>query len=451
MAPADPSLPSASEDAKALGRDARHAIHALDATKAIFATRDAEKLPGVIVEAAMQVMAADAVTLLLPTGDGSLSVAHASGLPDDVERSARVVIGAGIAGRVAESQVPAILNGVLTGGHGRARSSIVYPLVSGGRLLGLLTINRSSGGAPYAPDDLESAAMLASQILLAIENVRLVRHSAMSDKLAAVGQLAAGIAHEITAPVQLIGDSAHFLRGAVEDLQSLLGKYRALGQAIKDGGDATAVLDEVDALEDELRLDSLHEEMPRAIERSLEGVRRVAEIVLAVKSFARLEHKEKTRADINQLVQTSVVVARPEYRGVAELRLELGALAPILCYPSDLNQVLLSLIVNAAHAVKEVHKRTGAVGRIVIRTRMEPDALAVAISDTGAGIPVAVRDKIFDPFFTTKDAGKNTGLGLAIARTIVVDKHEGSLSFESEAGRGTTFWVRLPLVEESDS
>ena len=362
---------------------ARQAIHFFDATKAIFTTPNPERLPEVIVQAAITVMDADAVTLFLPRDDGNLYVAHASGLPEDVRMTARVVLGEGIAGRVAEAQTPTVLTGAVTGGHGRAKSSIIYPLVSNGRLMGLLTFSRMASHSLYAEDDLESAAVLASQILLALENSRLARQSALSDKLAAVGQLAAGIAHEINTPIQFIGDSSYFLRGAMEDLQNLIGKYRSMCDTVRDGGDPSQCIEELAALEEDLQLDYLREEIPKAIDRSLEGVRRVAEIVLAVKSFGRVELKEKTRADINQLLQTTVIVARPEYRDVAELKLELGDLQPLLCYPSDLNQVLLNLIVNASHAIADVHRKTGGDGSDHRAHVSEHGVVSIGISDTG--------------------------------------------------------------------
>jgi signal transduction histidine kinase len=431
-------------------RDADQASHLLDAAKAIFATRDTERLPEVVVQAAVTVMGADAVTLFLPRPDGSLGVAHAFGLPDEAKADARVVLGEGIAGRIASGRTPVVLNGPVPGGHGRARSSIIYPLLAGDRLIGLLTLNRNSGARPpYSEEDLAAASLLGSQILLTIENSRLARQSAMSDRLAAVGQLAAGIAHEINTPIQFIGDSGSFLRGAIDDVQQLLEKYQSLRTAVRQGEDPVALLDDIEAFEQDVQLDDLREEIPKAIERTLEGVRRVAEIVLAVKSFGRVEVKEKTRADLNQLLQTTVVVARPEYRNIAELSLELGDVPPLLCYPSDLNQVLLNLLVNASHAISDVHKKTGEMGHITVRTCRQDGAAVITISDTGGGIPAAVREKVFEPFFTTKEIGRGTGLGLAIARTIIVDKHEGSLSFETQEGKGTTFSVRLPVLEEN--
>ena len=428
--------------------EVKRSLRFFEATRIIFATRDLEQLPQAIVEAAIRVMDANAVSLMLPRPDGSLALAHASGLPPELVPPARIEIGQGIAGRVARSQQPIILQGQVIEGHGRVSSSIVYPLVSAGRLLGVVTFNRSSAERPFGPPDLDSAGILASQIMLALESARLTRQSTLSEKLAAVGQLAAGIAHEINTPVQFVGDSVQFVRGAMEDLARLIERYQALRDQVAGGQRASSeLLSQIAELEEEIELDFLSTEVPRALDRSVEGVRRVAEIVQAVKAFGRAETREKILADVNQLLTTTAVVARPEYRHIADLRSELAELPPLLCHPGDLNQVFLNLVVNAAHAIAEVQKRRPDRGTITIRSSVVEGSLLVGVGDTGCGIPAAIGDKIFDPFFTTKDVGKGTGLGLSIARTLVVDKHGGSLTYETDPDRGTTFWVRLPLSD----
>jgi signal transduction histidine kinase len=440
----DPVLPPPPAD------PVKRGVHSFDATRAIFATRDMEQLPEVIVEAAIRVMDADGVSLMLPRPDGSLALAHASGLPPEVIPNIRIAIGEGIAGRVAKSQQPIILQGQIVDGHGRVLSSIVYPLVSAGRLLGVVTFNRLSADRPFGLPDLDSAAVLASQIMLALENARLTRQSTLSEKLAAVGQLAAGIAHEINTPVQFVGDSVHFVRAAMEDLNRLMGRFQALRDRVAAGQPVEPeLLAQIAEIEEEIELDFLTAEVPRALDRSVEGIRRVAEIVQAVKAFGRAESREKILASVNQLLTTTAVVARPEYRHIADLKMQLGEVPDLLCHPGDLNQVFLNLVVNAAHAIAEVQKRNPSRGTITVHSSLVDGHVLVGVSDTGCGIPAHVGDKIFDPFFTTKDVGKGTGLGLSIARTLVVDKHGGSLSYETEPDQGTTFWVRLPLYAPS--
>ena len=199
------------------------------------------------------------------------------------------------------------------------------------------------------------------------------------------------------------------------------------------------------AFEDAADLDYLREQVPQAFERTLEGVGRVAGIVRAMKEFAHPDQREQSSADLNKALLNTLIVARNEYKYVAELETDLGELPPVLCYLSDLNQVFLNLVVNAAHAIGEVIGGGEQKGRITIRSRNLGERVEIAVADTGGGIAEAIRERIFDPFFTTKPVGQGTGQGLAIARSIVVDKHRGSLTFETEIGRGTTFYIRLPV------
>ena len=178
----------------------------------------------------------------------------------------------------------------------------------------------------------------------------------------------------------------------------------------------------------------------------MDGTTRVTGIVRAMKDFAHPDQGERVGADLNRMLTTTLTVARNEYKHVANLELDLTELPPVLCNVGELNQVFLNIIVNAAHAVGDVVKRTQSPGRITIRTHLDGDIAVVEIADTGGGIPAAIRERVFDPFFTTKAVGKGTGQGLAIARAIVVEKHGGQLTFESVEGNGTTFTIRLPVA-----
>lgn len=158
-----------------------------------------------------------------------------------------------------------------------------------------------------------------------------------------------------------------------------------------------------------------------------------------------MNHTGMSAADLNHALDSTLIVARNELKYVAEVECDYGPLPPVVCNLGDLNQVFLNLLINAAHAIADVVKKTGEKGRIKVRTRQEGTWVELSISDTGTGIPREIREKVFDPFFTTKEVGKGTGQGLAIARSIVVTKHGGTLTFHTEAGRGTTFYVRLPV------
>ena len=196
--------------------------------------------------------------------------------------------------------------------------------------------------------------------------------------------------------------------------------------------------------EDEADLDYTKENVPEAILRARDGVSRIATIVGAMKEFAHPDTRQKTSSDLNRAIETTLIIARNEYKYVAEVETELGELPLVSCHIGDLNQVFLNLIVNAAHAIADLVKDSDNKGRITVRTAHEGDRVRIEIADTGCGIPDEIRDRIFDPFFTTKVVGRGSGQGLAIARSIVVDKHGGTLGFTSEVGKGTTFTVVLP-------
>jgi signal transduction histidine kinase len=165
-----------------------------------------------------------------------------------------------------------------------------------------------------------------------------------------------------------------------------------------------------------------------------------------MKEFAHPDRKEMAQADLNQAISSTLIIAANEYKYVADVETGFSELPLVNCYAGEINQVVLNLIVNAAHAIGDVVKGTPLKGKITVATRAHGDFVEIAISDTGKGIPVEVRSRIFDPFFTTKEVGKGTGQGLSIARSVVVEKHGGSLTFDTELGKGTTFYIRLPVA-----
>ncbi len=269
-----------------------------------------------------------------------------------------------------------------------------------------------------------------------------LRHA---QKLEAVGALAAGIAHEINTPIQFIGDNTRFLQDAFRDVAALVKTYDELCEAVKSGTAVDETIVRVATARKKADWDYLESEVPKALEQALDGVNRVATIVRGMKEFSHVDRSaQKAAADVNKALESTLIVARNELKYVANVETHFSDIPPVHCHLGDLNQVFLNLLINAAHAIGDVVKGTQDKGQIVVSTREDGDWIEVAISDTGTGIPEAVRDKIFDPFFTTKEVGKGTGQGLAIARAIVVEKHAGTLTFETEVGRGTTFCIRLP-------
>ena len=271
-----------------------------------------------------------------------------------------------------------------------------------------------------------------------------------SEKLDAIGRLAAGIAHEINTPTQYVSDNTQFLADSLGDLTELIKAADRLREAVESGGDTLAAAKEVRKIAEEADVEYLLEEIPKALTQSKEGLGRVAKLVGAMKEFSHPSEQEKALADVNHLLETTATVARNEWKYVADLDLQLAPDLPHLpCLSDRLNQVFLNIIVNAAHAITDVIGRNaGQKGRITIRTRVEGDRIRIEIADTGGGIPESVRPHIFEPFYTTKGVGKGTGQGLAIARSVVVDQHGGTIEVDTSAGEGTTFIILLPLQDD---
>lgn len=268
-----------------------------------------------------------------------------------------------------------------------------------------------------------------------------------AQKLEAIGQLAAGVAHEINTPIQYVGDNCNFLGGSFRQLDTMLEQYdKALG-ALRASGYRPELVSETDECVARADLEYLRSEIPAAIGQSMEGVERVARIVRAMKEFSHPGSGQKELVDLNHAIQNTLIVCRNEWKYVAEAVTDLdGALPQVRCLPGEINQVLLNLVVNAAHAIDEA-KRGQSKGKIEVSTRRDGNFAEIRVTDDGTGIPAGVQERIFDPFFTTKEVGKGTGQGLALARNIVVKKHGGTLTFETELNKGTSFILRIPMDE----
>jgi len=265
-------------------------------------------------------------------------------------------------------------------------------------------------------------------------------------KLESIGQLAAGIAHEINTPLQFIGDNTRFIQDSMEELIPLINEYQILSG--NPGNEKLSmILKQLEERYEEKDVGFLLQEIPDAVEQSLEGINRVTKIVAAMKEFSHPGMSEKKLNDINKAIETTINVSRNEWKYVAELDTDLAPDLPLIpCYLNDINQVVLNLIINGAHSIKDkLNESENDKGKIAISSRVKGDSVEIRIADTGMGIPEEIRPKIFDPFFTTKEVGRGTGQGLSIAHTIVVKKHQGTIDFETEVGKGTAFKIKLPL------
>ncbi|MBI3410178.1 MAG: PAS domain-containing protein [Planctomycetes bacterium] len=334
-------------------------------------------------------------------------------------------------------------------------------------------------GVSLTPITEPSGAFLGLLLLAAdiTERRNLEMQLAHAQKMESIGQLAAGIAHEINTPIQFVGDNMSFLREAFDDLHRVQTKQSQLLAQLKGGGDDNVagvkvaddnfaddgvvqrLVEEVEQAAAAADLDYLNEEVPRAIEQTMEGVVRVARIVRAMKEFSHPGSEDKILSDLNKLIENTIVVAHNEWKYVADLVTDFDfALPPVPCLAGEFNQVILNLIVNAAHAIEDrleaerlgggrLQFEAARKGEIAISTRNHGDRVEIRVRDSGTGIPDDVRSKVFDPFFTTKPIGKGSGQGLAIAHAAIVKKHGGLLSFETEVGKGTTFIIQLPRAE----
>jgi PAS domain S-box-containing protein len=270
-----------------------------------------------------------------------------------------------------------------------------------------------------------------------------------SRHMALLGTLAAGIAHEINTPIQFVGDSIQFLSDATTALLGLIGTLQGLHNAAADGQPLAAMVDAARGAEEEVDLAYLRESLPPAFERCIGGLDQISRIVHSLKDFAHPSDTRKAPADLNRIVENAVTIARNEYKFVATVDLQLGDLPPITCHAAEIMQVVLNLVVNAAHTIGEVVKGSERKGLITVATRYEGDTAVITVGDTGTGIPEAIRSRVFDPFFTTKKVGKGTGQGLSIAWSMVKERHGGELTFDTEMGKGTTFTVRIPNTDST--
>lgn len=384
-----------------------------------------------------------------------------------------VKLGEGIMGWVAQAGSPLLLNGDVVNDvrfknlvrkSKRPRSAMCWPLKVEDSVIGVLSINRDEGMPPFTEEDLEQGGIMINIVSLVIDNTRLhaerqtqmealkaantrlasinekLQHAQQqvlqADKMASIGQLAAGVAHEINNPVGYINSNIGALKRYVHDLFRVLDLYAELETELRSPADANRI----HALKDEVDLTYLREDMQNLVKETQEGVTRVKQIVQDLKDFAHVDEAEWQWADLHKGIDSTLNIVHNEIKYKANVIKEYGDLPPVECIASQVNQVFMNIFVNAAHAIQEfgsITIRTGAKGK---------DWVYVAICDTGKGIAPEHRERIFDPLFTTKPVGEGTGLGLSLSYSIV-NKHGGHIDVDSELGVGTTFTVWLPVQQ----
>lgn len=425
-------------------------------SQAIFASQDPETLPQMIVEVAMKVIGADDASLMLPDDHNRLCVAYSHALSARIQKETRTAMGDRIAGRVAADGQPALLSESLEedprfsgrSGTGRVRSSIVYPMNVGERVVGVLNLNRLSTQRPFRRADLETAGILASQATLALENARLVRELRMriraledtqarlvhSERLAAIGQLAAGVAHEVNNPTSyLIASLDHLIESAgnLQDCAEVL--------------DSPAVHPALTGWHQGATAGECLEEMRQCLSDAKDGATRIRDIARDLRLLSRHDEPERAPLDLNTVVEGAARVAQLSMGKSVKLNLKLGEGAWVEGLERRLSQIFVNLLVNAAQAVMEKEPESRWVE---VRTRVDGERVFAEVADGGPGIAPELQRRIFEPFFTTKEGEEGTGLGLAISREIV-EEHQGTLGVESVMGEGTTFVIELPKLQHT--
>jgi signal transduction histidine kinase len=263
-----------------------------------------------------------------------------------------------------------------------------------------------------------------------------------SNRLEVVGQLAAGIAHEINTPVQYIGDNLRYVSDQLDILIELVKRYRSLSDLIQNDEILRKRYSEIQEFSDLNDIDFLAEEVPAAISQSMMGVDTISAIVRSMRSLVHSGTRTRVCTDVNDAIQNAALMTRGTWKNCLELHTQLDENLPqIMCYEGELNQVLINLIVNATHAIEETSK----YGTINIRSFIYKNSIGIQIQDSGTGIPIEIQHRIFDPFFSSKDVGKGTGQGLAFAHSSIVERSAGALFFETAEGEGTTFHIYLPI------
>ena len=270
-------------------------------------------------------------------------------------------------------------------------------------------------------------------------------------RLQTIGQLTAGIVHEINVPAQYVRDNTRFVEDAFDKVQTLLAACLDLHEAARKKVVGKGAVAGVVAAVERANLPYLMREIPAALGQSLEGLDSVTRLVRSMNEYAHGGVQDKQAVDLNRVVEAAITVCRSQWKHVADAVTDLDPTPPVVaCVPGDVQEVLINLIINAAHAIEDkLGETTTDKGTITVRTRRGDDWVEIRVEDTGAGIPEEIRHLVFDRFFTTKKPERGTGQGLAIARSIIADRYGGTMTFTSQVGQGTAFVVRIPSRPET--
>lgn len=458
-------------------------------SKAISSTLDLEKLLEKIMDISKSVLDAEACSiLLLDKASGELVFTVALGEKGEEVKEFRIKPGQGVAGWVLENGEALLIedlrkddrffSGVDKKTGFESKSMIAVPLFVKDKIVGVIEVINKIGRDFFDEADKDTLITMAGQIAVAIDNAKMTEDLKISrekieeysknleamvrkrtvqlekankeikdtqaqllqtEKLSSLGQLAAGVAHEINNPIGFIQSNIKTLKEYVKDLMSILYKSEEVILALKkkDQKAFSEGLRELEKIKKSVGLDFIKNDIEKLISESEEGTFRVYKIVRDLRDFSRADDADRKFFDLHRAIDSTLNIVWNELKYKAEVIKEYGNIPEVECFPTQLNQVFMNLFVNASQAIREK-------GVIKIRTFCENEKVFVEVSDTGAGIPADIINKLFDPFFTTKEPGKGTGLGLAISYNII-KKHNGDITVNSTPGKGTTFLIELPI------
>jgi signal transduction histidine kinase len=406
---------------------------------------DGEALWDLLLQLLLRHLKADAGSLLLLEPDGQhLGLAAAYGLDRSDPALGRVRLGERVSGWVAEHDRPQMIVGpgqddprlADTDRPDPPEVGLCLPMRGERGVRGVVCLSRQGPREPFVPADVELGLLLAAEAARALERqeaaVRqqeLERVALENDKLATLGEMAAGVAHEINNPLAFISSNLNSLRDSLRDVLPCLHGLRTPGAGQKRALERLLALD----------LDFMLEDIPRCIGETQDGVQRVLRIVRDLRGLSREDRPAKELADPNQVVEGALNVVWGQLKHRAELVRELGPVPSLPCYPSLLGQAVLNLLSNAAQAVEKD-------GRVVVRTRAEPGWVVIEVEDDGCGMSPEVQQRLFQPFFTTKARDQGTGLGMSVVKR-AAERHGGRVEFTSQPGHGTRFCLWLPIPD----
>jgi two-component system, NtrC family, sensor kinase len=441
--PADPREVLLAVDRALERRRLRDTARLYVASQAILSAGDQEELLEAIIRVTMEVMAADAASLLMHGADGRLHLACSHGLTGEERQASPIRLGERVAGRIAASRAPALIEESLDEDPRladlpackRVRSSIIYPLIAGDRLVGVLCINRTARDLAFRRADLDRATILASQVVLALENDRLRRQVVASERLAVIGQLAAGVAHEINNPLSFV----------MSNIESFRATFAELERLVADEPDDDAPREGLATwwrwLEGRVGLTDLRE----ALDDAGEGARRIRAIVGDLRNLAHSDDHDAVVFNVGEVIDSALRMTRAQVQRCAQVIRKGDTAARVRGNPGGICQIFINLLSNAVQALGDRQD-----GEITISCQQANGLATVDVADNGPGILAEHLHRIFEPFFTTKAARDGTGMGLALSRQIAL-RHGGDLLVKSIPGAGATFTVVLPVVEQVSS